>query len=254
MSESMTEARRGCGWRKVGGLYLMGEKGGIACCKLPIPLPKHFCPVCGLDHTVHQTRGWSWMDPRPLIESKMCTNVEPATAGDGFHQVFYCPAMDPAQMGDKVGLLGIGAQFYPTSTAFLFEAERMGISRRIANVPRGFRLGETWVFLAHPKTIRRPGVSMTVTITGLDGKVDLLDEGEEEELWTPGIFRIFKPTAIEKIVTAEEYADAEAMTKLRERDITPVVLPDDKKHTGTVYDADQGELPIEGDAVSEDGE
>ena len=51
------EARRGCGYRKVGGLYLMGGTGGMPCCKMPIPL--HVCPTC--HGGIKQTRGWSWI-------------------------------------------------------------------------------------------------------------------------------------------------------------------------------------------------
>ena len=58
------EARRGCGYRKVGGLYLMGGTGGMPCCKMPIPL--HVCPTC--HGGIKQTRGWSWIDPQPWIK------------------------------------------------------------------------------------------------------------------------------------------------------------------------------------------
>ena len=137
-------------------------------------------------------------------------------------------------MGDRVGLLWIGAQFYPTANAFLFEVGRMGISRRIRAVPRGFKLGEHWVFLAHPKCIR-----MSVSVIDADAS------DAEETTWTPGIFRIFRPTAIEKIVTQSEFDDEAAMAELREQGITPVPVGDnDKNHQGSVYDKDDGNEDI----------
>jgi hypothetical protein len=59
----------------------------------------------------------------------------------------------------------------------------MGISRRISAIPRGFRLGEHYVFPAHSK--------MKEIVDPQTGDVD----------WIGGVFRIFKPTRIEKIIT-----------------------------------------------------
>lgn len=193
------EARRGCGFRKVGGLYLCGDNVGVPCCKLPIEL--HVCPTCNAG--VKQTRAtYQWIDPKPWLTGE-CTHPERI-----------CPASNPEVLGKRVGLLWIGAQFYPRPEDFLAEAAAMGISRRINTVPRGFKLGETWVFLAHPR------VKQTAT-------------GE----WIAGIFRIFRPTRIEKIVTESQAADAEEMEKLHKTNITPVAVPDgDSDHRGTVYD------------------
>src|SRR5262249_34852945 len=155
--------KRGCGYRKVGGLYLVGGKLGVECCKMPIPL--EICPCCG--GGIKQTRGWTWIDPRPWLQ-KPCMGAA--------WQVEAWPMAGPPRLGERVGLLWIGAGFYPTADAFIEECRTQGLSRRITAVPRGFKLGESWVFLAHPKVIR-------------DG-----------DGWKPGIFRVFKPTAIEKIV------------------------------------------------------
>ena len=90
----------------------------------------------------------------------------------------------------------------------------MGISRRIPAVPRDFELGKTFVFLAHPK-VRESA------------------NGE----WIGGVFRIFKPDRIEKIITATQAQDETEMNRLVEAGITPViVLDDDRDHQGTVYD------------------
>jgi hypothetical protein len=131
-----------------------------------------------------------------------------------------CPAADEAALGERVGLLWIGEKFYPTVEAFQTEAAWLGISRRITAIPRGFEVGKHWVFFAHPKAAFAPIAD------------DLMARGA-------GIFRIFLPSSIEKIVTESQAKDAEAMAALRERGITPVVVPDnDRDHQGSVDEDD----------------
>lgn len=50
------EAKRGCGFRKVGGTYLVSEGEGMPCDRLPIKLD--VCPVCS--HGFKRSRGWTW--------------------------------------------------------------------------------------------------------------------------------------------------------------------------------------------------
>jgi len=207
-----TESRRACGYRKVGGLYLVSTQFGAPCCKLPLAL--HVCPTC--NSGVKQTRAWQWIDPRPWLAGE-CRSYGPVP----------CPAARPALLGERVGLLWIGAQFYPTPEDFSVEATRMGVSRRILAVPRGFKLGTTWVFLAHPRVMRS------------------IDAETGEVVWKPGIFKIFRPTAIEKIVTATQAEDTEEMARLEKAGITPVVVPDDDRdHRGSVYDAEPAPVMI----------
>jgi hypothetical protein len=42
--ETRYDRKRGCGWRKPGGLYLCADGVGGVCGKLPIPLD--ICPTC----------------------------------------------------------------------------------------------------------------------------------------------------------------------------------------------------------------
>lgn len=201
-----TEARRACGYRKVGGLYLVSEGAGAPCCKMPIFL--HVCPTC--NQGIKQTRGWQWIDPRPWL------------TGPCMFDSLNCPAAQPERLGNRVGLLWIGAQFYPTPMSFAIEAEKMGISRRILTVPRGFKIGESWVFLAHPKVVQRT------------------DEETGKTEFQGGVFRIFKPQRIEKIVTQSQSENEAEMEKLVKAGITPVVVPDnDRDHQGTVYDDEE---------------
>jgi len=191
----------------------MGGKLSAPCCKLPLALD--ICPCC--NQGIKQTRGWTWFNPIPFFSKTACPAIP-------------CPASNPTSMGNKVGLLWIGEKFYPTPGDFQREAAKQGISRRISAVPRGFKLG-MWVMLAHPKAI------MHLEDDAPTGNVT----------WSPGIFAMFIPTHIEKIVTKSESEDEDAMDALREKGITPFVVPDDDRdHQGTVYDRDEGTEEPEG--------
>lgn len=188
------EVERGCGWRKVGGLYLMGDGPSIACGRLPIALS--VCPCCG--HGIKPARGWTWIDADKLIAATPNDCQLPSSCD-------YCPV--GSMIGNGLGfaeLLWIGGKFYNTPRTFNAEADSLGISRRIAQVPKGFKVGETWVLLAHRKAIVKP-----------------IEFGEETE-YTPGIFRIFKPDSIEVIVDGSE--DKATIDGFIKRGLTPVLV------------------------------
>jgi hypothetical protein len=184
------EARRGCGFRKAGGTYLCSSGYGRYCGALPIELS--VCPTC--HHGIKPARGWTWINLAALAAVRGCSKE--GGCGD-------CPIADGRIQ--EVGLLWVGEKFYPTANSFAEEANRMGISRRISTIPRKFKLGETWVALAHRKVI--------------------------EALPDPkaGIFHLFKPIAIEYVV--RENDSEEKLERLEKRGITLVkVIPiEDKK-------------------------
>lgn len=266
------EAKRGCGYRKVGGLYLVGKGGGMPCCKLPLPL--EVCPCC--NQGIKQTRGWTWIDAGKMFPG----GCRISNAGDVMKLIGLgnCPMGNPASLG-RIGLLWIGERFYKTPGAFLKEGEELGISRRLTAVPRDFKLGETWVALAHPKTIpaaRRAvagpaGVYLVADPDGEPIKGEVFTREElaleraaaldlEVPLFRPGVFRIFRPSAVEKVVKQSEYdragaecsAQVEAGRELKDlpewtsgaawvkdqaKGVTWIPVPDDDKdHAGTVYD------------------
>lgn len=196
------EAKRGCGYRKVGGRYLIGAAPSRPCGRFPIPL--EVCPTC--HGGIKQGRGWTWIRPAALLADVPTCDLWP-TPGCGS-----CPMSDPARLADskgRCGLLWVGGRFYPTPESFASEAARMGVCRRIAAIPRGIEIGKTWILLAHPKAI--------------DGR-------------KPGIFSAFVLTGIEQCVSEADFADEEAMDKLRTKGITPVPLPDEPAHRGSVFD------------------
>lgn len=216
------EAKRGCGYRKVGGTYVVSGRLSAPCCRMPLPLT--VCPCCG--EGVKQSRGWTWIDAGKMFGG----TPAPCTTGDAVRWPFgvvgigqpLCPAADPASMG-RVGLLWIGEQFYPTAQHFIAEGNAQGISRRVAAVPRDYKPGETWVMFAHPK--------------------GMLDAATGE--WIPAVVALCRPRGFELIVTqskmdAADIDDSDA-AKERERDakrgIQWIPVPDDDPdHRGSAFD------------------
>jgi hypothetical protein len=164
------------------------------------------CPTC--DHGIKPTRGWTWVDVGPLLGPAvaLCSDGESAEGAGRFAEYggasrgcHHCPAN---LLRGKHGLLWIGEQFYPTPEHWLQEVRAQGISRRIVAVPKAFKLGETWVLAAHRKAIRNS-----------DGT------------YTPGIFQLFRPSAVEYVVKGSE--TPEELAALEKRGITPVAVQRD---------------------------
>lgn len=227
------EPKRGCGYRKIGGTYLVGDPGGFPCDRLPIILTS--CPVCG--NGFKQARGFTWIDVDKLV--------------GGIHRncqdEFPCPlCMDTSKLG-KAGLLWIGEQFYRTPKAFDDEARILGISRRIAAVPRNFKVGETWVLLAHPKTTNcKECCGNGFVGQGIDGpEPPIKCETCHGTGKIAAIFKVWRPKRVEKILPESARGSQEAKD-LVERGITPVFMPDDDPdHRGSVYEDDSNEVPEE---------
>ena len=216
------ESKRGCGFRKVGGLYLCGDGPVTGCHRLPIPLD--VCPTC--HGGIKQLRGWTWV--LPVLLGGPCPSLSDTFDHQGGWHCQACAACSPEILGEKVGLLWIGDKFYSTKT-FLEEASNMGISRRITAIPRGFKVGEHWVLLAHPKAVKRG-----------ESAVEVMGGGFTADLYTPGIFQVFKPTKIEKILDSD--ATPEQVKEWENKGVKVVVVPaDDRDHKGSVYDKDDEE-------------
>jgi hypothetical protein len=156
--------------------------------------------------------------------------------------------MAPHELGDRAGLLWIGAKFYKSAEAFDREAAELGVSRRISAIPRGFKMGETWILFAHPKAIATPlncgrcGALKNVhPIKNGLGAVELICSrcGEKAPAHRPGIFKVWRPQRIE-IILPDSQRGSELAKDYEARGITPVFVPDDDPdHRGTVYDDDE---------------
>ncbi len=184
------EPKRGCGYRKVGGLYLCGSGIQVECDRLPFPI--EYCPTCGAG--IKFTRGFTWIDWDEFVGYH-------EDCKDEYSMCYMCaPNIHP----QPYGLLWVGESFY-SPESFIKEAIEMGVSKRIPFIPKELKLGETVVLLAHKKAITTPSF-----------------EGVGE---IPGVFYAFKPQAIEMLVYEAELTD-EKEEKLEKRGITPISVPD----------------------------
>lgn len=189
--QTVTDKKRGCGWRSC-GLYLRCDDQGWACGALPMPLL--VCPVCSTG--IKPSRAWTWINLATFAAQRDCKKTDCGT----------CPLAD-AQI-QKCGLIWIGAEYYKTTNDFTREAQQMGISRRIPAVPREFKLGETWVALAHRKAI-------------VEAKFG------QEPKYKAGIFHVFQPTRVEYVIGGDE--DDKKLEALEKRGITLVKVVREKQ-------------------------
>lgn len=201
------ETRRGCGFRRGGGLYLRADGAGRDCGRLPLKLT--CCPTCG--EGIRQLRSWRWVDAAKLFANQPCRLRENAPAGSFLvtgGPCGSCPGAHPESLG-RIGLLWIGKAFYRDVNTYNAESLAMGISRRISAVPVGFTLGETWVALAHPEAITETCANPGCCGNGFlsDGRGDRVPCEScrgTGHVKVPGIFRIFKPEAVEYVCRGDE--------------------------------------------------
>jgi hypothetical protein len=202
------EKVRGGGFRKVGGIYLRGSGLGVYCHLLPYELP--VCPTCG--HGIKFARGITKINPNNLFG--ICDHgkdrIIPVCHESN---CFMCLPPDGEHM-----LMWVGEKYY-TPESFAKEAAAMEVSKRISAIPRGLKLGETTIYLAHKKGKR------TLVPCEKHKKGDKTLDGYAEA-FIPAIFYAFKPTRIEMIVTETMAKNAEKMDELKKKGITPIVVPD----------------------------
>lgn len=206
------EAIRGCGYRRVGGLYLCGEYIPVRCDRLPYPL--EICPTCG--GGIKVSRGFTKINPLTLFGYHQ-------PCGDRIRPCFVC---DPTEA--PAFIMGVGEKFYKTPGDFLEEAHQLGISKRIPFIPKDLELGKTIVYLAHPKACQvKESVAlqkMLAIVSGDESNQPKLLDTEKVE-YKLGIFSAFIPHRVEKLVW-EKDATPEELEKLEKRGITPVIIKD----------------------------
>lgn len=199
------EGKRGCGYRKKGGLYLMGDRPNAPCDRLPIELK--VCPICHAG--IKPSRGWTWINPRALFGQDDC--------GLNFCGICPCGLATP----EEGGLLWIGTQHYQTARDYMKEAATMGLSRRLTAVPKRFEAGKTQVYLAHRQAIIE-SCTCTMEETGGQGQKGCSSCGGKGWIGRPGIFTSFRPTHVEKVVDRD--TPEEECEQLRKRGIDPVIV------------------------------
>jgi len=201
------EAKRGCGYRKVGATYLIGGVLSEPCDRLPMPL--EVCPHCG--QGIKVSRGFTKIHPQVVFgKHKDCKDV---------HQP--CMLCQPTK---AIAFIMLAGEKYYTPASFTKEAQKLGVSKRIAFVPKELKLKKTVIYLAHHKACVKKAEK------GAKGKNN---QGKLLEYQT-GIFSAFIPTKVEKLVWANQLKGKKGKAlkrTLRKRGITPVAIPNgDKDH------------------------
>jgi hypothetical protein len=197
------EKARGCGFRRVGGTYLVGNGLTRSCDMLPVKLLP--CPTCGFK--VPFNRGFMWLSKK-WIENYAKGHRATVTCTCPENCSLCFPETNDLK---KYGFMWVGSNDY-SPASFIAEARKQGISKRIAKIPKGLKLGETWVLLGHKKAIA-------------SGSVD-----SKKPEYTPGVFYAFVPQRVEKLIWKSQ-ATPKFLKELEEQGITPVIVPDgDKDH------------------------
>jgi len=234
------EARRRCGYRKIGASYLVVDGAGFPCGRFPLALVP--CPLC--DHRAPFTRGLQRITPKNVL------HASPTCKGGTLERCTTCP-LGQAIGADTAGLMWVGEKFYPSPDTFQAEAHQLGVSKRIPAIPKWFTVGTTWVFLAHAKGIaeecptcraergHRAAAGIRLPWIAADcptcDGVETLEHPGAGTLWTPAVFFACRPARVERIIpdTMPEAARAE----LRAQGYTLVEVPhDDPDHVGRAED------------------
>lgn len=202
-----SESKRGCGYRKVGKIYLVGSWRARGCDRLPVRL--HVCPTCGAG--IKQARAWNRVIPLSLfglhLDEGKC-NCPPN-----------CWMCYPPEE-DHHAIMWVGTRYYKTPDDFSMEAAKLGVSKAVPTMPKWFKIGESIVYLAHPKAV----MTMEHVDPGEpDG--DLFPVDAVEVKWEPGIFMVWKPERIEKLFW-ESDKDSDEVERWEKRGGTSVFIPD----------------------------
>ena len=203
------KVERGCGYRKAGGLYLVGPPFGQVCDRLPFKIEP--CPFCG--HVYGFNRGLIKTTPKGIFYCKHKTERVKLASGASVTvrcMCADCPVCNPAE--EVAGLMWVGKKFY-TPDSFCKEAESLGVCKRIPYMPPWLKVKETRIFLAHAEA---------VVLMNQNG-----DSDEQGKLFTraPGIFRAFIPQAVEQVLNESEATPA-IVEDLEKNGIDVVTVPD----------------------------
>lgn len=207
----MSEQKRGCGYRKIGGLYLVSDPFELICDGLPLELER--CQCCGFKPPF--SRNLQRINPYyiALLEGK-------------HHQINQnlckcpdiCPICNPHAQS-IYGLMFVGSKYYTPET-FTKEAFAQGVSKRIPEIPSWLILGETWIFLAHQKVPKESTSSHSKMFP--DMKFNNLRTQEPTEFMA-AIFYGFKPQRVEMPMWKGSLTD-EQISDLKKKGITAVFL------------------------------
>ena len=237
------EKKRGCGFRKVNCLYLVGKGIAVPCDGLPLVLDA--CPTCGFE--IPFFRGFKWISKKLiglLSEEKhaaKATNLVDLAVAKEFpclceeiHPT--CPICFPDNNDlEKYSVMWVGERFY-TPDSFMKEAREMGVCKKLNKIPKDLVLGKTWIMLAHPAVpiyddpefVEARKKWRENLLPALIAE-DLLIEPKPPT--KPAIFYAFIPSWIEKLLFKGKVTEQE-LEELKKQGITPVLVDEDEDHIG----------------------
>jgi hypothetical protein len=122
----------------------------------------------------------------------------------------------------------VGRKYY-TPESFQIEAQIMGVSKAIKQIPKGLVLGKTWILLAHPQAVidhTDDGFSQKYHAWLTRGVDKVPPDPEPKPPTYPCVFSAFIPQRVEMPIYQKD-ATHERVRELKEKGITPVVILDD---------------------------
>lgn len=199
------EGARGCGYRQVGGLYLVGSRYWSTCDRLKLEIP--VCNCCG--ETPRPNRGI-----QVINAFRMFSDHRDEQECNDRRTCKVCYPADNRHRSHKDYLIWVGREYY-TEGEFSAEAELQGISRRIPHIPYELKIGMSVIYLAMRGNINRG--------TGSSGDGSRM-------ITANGIFMAFAPERLELLIWESEATDI-YIENLAERNITAIIIPDgDEDH------------------------
>jgi hypothetical protein len=179
------------------------------------PVRTTVCPTCSSG--IKPALGWTWIDG----DAFKATAPTCVLAGDEGPPTCRNCDMSPNREIGRAGLLWVGTMYYVLPDMFTAEAESMGVSRRIPYVPRGFEVGQSLVFLGHRHAVACGCVQQTFDDgTGSD-LVDMCETCGGAGA-VPGLFALWRPSRLEKIV--DENTPDDELESYVKRGIEPVIV------------------------------
>ncbi len=135
-----------------------------------------------------------------------------------------CPFGGELNLNEKVGLMWIGERFYHTPKDFIDEARKYGISKRINAIPQDVKLGDTWIYLAHPEGYSH--MVNNIEDCRCKEKPELMGNFLNHNELRPAIIYAFKPKRIE--IPVRKDTPPEEIIDLHKRGITTVLCDADE--------------------------
>lgn len=194
----VARCERGCGTRKVGGTYIVGDGIPTGCHRIPMEIPTCKCcdqPLIWFTRNIKQI-------PNALKTFGLCESIDPdspcgcVTAGR-------CMVCSPPDDKKTSWAMWVGSEYTPES--FTLEALKYGVSKRIPHKPKDMRKGDI-VYLCYRTAIN----------AGSEMKPD----------WKPGVFYAFHVSEVQKIINEEDAQDPKKVAEIREKGLVPVVEVD----------------------------